>query len=336
MILVGRVDTRKFASGLSRPSRTTSSFCRFPYANKIIGNTMAFSHVSGINPNDALAPSMSSLAKRARKVRVELYGDHATRPPFVLDPSQLSYPSSTYDMRTDNDIKSRKKNTVVQRGFCNWLIPNLIMIGQYPGMTPETNGPTSNECRLHIQSIVQVAQISLFCCLQTEVPSQDDGAGWSKGEGWDEVYLEPESLRREFPRPFTRYGPLAQSFAESQLTFLHHPIEDLSVPSSNGGLLSLLSELIQHSEIDNHTAIYLHCWGGRGRAGLVGCCLASLFFPELSSTEILDWIQSGYRARSGAQSMHDGLMRSPQTEAQRLFVREFVEAVHSIKEKSKN
>ena len=258
---------------------------------------MAFLHNSGIHPHDALAPSISSLAKRARKVRVKLYGDNTSQPPFVLDPSQLSYPSSKYDRITHNDIRSRKQTTVVQRGFCNWLIPNLIVIGKYPGLNPETNGPTSNECRLHIQSMVKDAQISLFCCLQTEVPSQDDDVGWSKGEGWDEAYFEPECLRREFPRPFTHYGPLAQSFAGSQSTFLHHPIDDLSVPSSNGGLLLLLSELIQHLEINNHTAIYLHCWGGQGRAGLVGCCLASLFFPELSSTEILDWTQSGYCTR---------------------------------------
>jgi hypothetical protein len=126
-----------------------------------------------------------------------------------------------------------------------------------------------------------------------------------------------------------RYGPQAQSFAESQLTFIHQPIEDLGVPASNDSLLSLLLKLIQHLETNNHNAIYLHCWGGRGRAGLVGCCLASLFFPKLSSNEILDWIQLGYDARSGAESMHDGLKRSPQTEAQRHFVREFVRAVHT-------
>jgi hypothetical protein len=314
LISVGGVDARKVESGISRQSRTISTCCKIPHAKNNLVDTMTFSHNSGINPHEELFPTISYLAKRARKVREKLYGDDASRPPFVLDPSQLSYSLSTYDMKTDDEIRSQKKKNVVQRGFCNWIIPNKIMIGQYPGMTPETNGPTSNECQLHIQNMVQDAKVTLFCCLQTEVPSQDSDFGWNKGTCGHEVYLEPESLRREFPRPFTRYGPLAQSFVESQLTFLHHPIEDLSVPTSNDSLLSLLSKLIQHLEINNHPMIYLHCWGGRGRAGLVGCCLASLFFPELSSTEILDWIQSGYDMRSGAESMHDGLKKSPQTE----------------------
>ncbi len=327
VIFMGVVDARKFVLGLSRQSGTIPAFCRIPYVKQTSFDAMTYSHNSGgIDTVDALAPSISSLVNRARRVREILYGDKSST--FVLDPSQLSYPSSTYDMTTDNAVRSGKSNFVVKRGFCNWLIPDTIMIGQYPGVTPESNGPTSNECRLHIQNMVQGAKISLFCCLQSEVPSQEDCVGWKEGKQGNEVYLEPESLRKEFPRPFARYGPLAQSLAESQLTFLHRPIEDVGVPTSNESLLLLLSSLIQHLEINNHGTIYLHCWGGRGRAGLVGCCLASLFFPKLSASEILDWIQAGYDTRSGAESMHDGLKRSPQTDAQRRFVRDFVRAVH--------
>ncbi|KAL9180243.1 hypothetical protein ACHAXT_008213 [Thalassiosira profunda] len=199
------------------------------------------------------------------------------------------------------------------------------MIGQYPGVTPENNGPSAKESQRHIQNMVEDANVSLFCCLQTEVPAQDDEMGW-EGRG---VYLEP-AYRREFPRPFTRYGPLAQSFAESPILFLHRQIEDLSVPTCNDALLSLLSQLLLHLEGggSDRTTLYLHCWGGRGRAGLVGSCLASLMFPELSSTEVLDWVQRAYDSRSGAKDMREGLKRSPQTEQQRQFVRDFVALVH--------
>ena len=277
--------------------------------------------------------AVGALLQRAHNVRAKLYQDNYSAaatdlPSYIQDVSQLSYPSSVYNMETDNSILNTNKNKVVQRGFCNWLIPQTIMIGQYPGMTPETNGPSSNECQLHIQNTVQDAGISLFCCLQTEVPSQEDEVGWNK-DGKDEVYLEPYH-RRDFPRPFTRYGPLAQSFAKdtSSLSFLHKPIEDLSVPTCNRSMLALLSTLLQHLEHENQ-AIYLHCWGGRGRAGLIGSCLASLLFPELSSRDILDWVQRGYDTRMGAANMQGGLKRSPQTEQQRLFVREFVDIVHS-------
>ena len=149
-----------------------------------------------------------------------------------------------------------------------------------------------------------------------------------------EVSLEPMSIRREFPRPFTRYSSLVQGFLSdtsddsSTICFIHSPIEDLSTPSCNDDLLHLLSTLLQHLESDtDNNILYLHCWGGRGRAGLIGGLMGSLLFPELSSQEVLAWVQAGYDTRLGAKSMHPGLRRSPQTEQQREFVREFVTLV---------
>ena len=116
------------------------------------------------------------------------------------------------------------------------------------------------------------------------------------------------------------------------MIFGHSPIEDLNVPSDDGALLSVLSSLLEHLEAKPSNTIYIHCWGGRGRAGLVGSCLASLLYPEISPAEILDWVQRGYDTRAGANSMKDGLKRSPQTEQQRRFVQEFV---RSVQEESK-
>ena len=279
-------------------------------------------------------PTIHTLIQRAQKVRQRRIDDTIS-----YDPSQLSYPTSSYNMKaiegSNSNILSRsKKDKTVQRGFCNWLIPQTIMIGQYPGMTPESYGPKVKESQLHIQKMITDANISLFCCLQTEVPAQDDDITWNKNGG--EIYLEPEYLRREFPRPFTRYAPIAESFAsknQQQLTFIHSPIEDLTVPTCNDDLLSLLSQLLHH--LEDNGIIYLHCWGGRGRAGLVGACLASLIFPEMSSKQILDWVQRGYDTRLGAEYMSTGLKRSPQTQQQRQFVTEFVDNVHSERDEVK-
>jgi len=229
-------------------------------------------------------PTILTLLQRARKVRQSIDDDDTC----IQDSSKLRYPSSAYNMKV---VEGSNKDKTVQRGFCNWLIPQAIMIGQYPGMTPESYGPTLKESQLHIQNMITDSNISLFCCLQTEVPAQDDDITWNENGG--EIYLEPEYLRREFPRPFTRYAPIAESFAsnnQQQLTFIHNPIEDLDVPT-NDDLLSLLSQLFYH--LEDNGIIYLHCWGGRGRAGLVGACLASLIFPEMSSIDILD---IGYNA----------------------------------------
>ena len=87
--------------------------------------------------------------------------------------------------------------------------------------------------------------------------------------------------------------------------------------------------------LEDSGIMYIHCWGGRGRAGLVGACLASLIFPELTSKEILDWVQRGYDTRQGADCMSTDLKRSPQTQQQRQFVTEFVDNVHSERDKVK-
>mmetsp|Transcript_33215 Transcript_33215/g.49504 ORF Transcript_33215/g.49504 Transcript_33215/m.49504 type:complete len:286 (-) Transcript_33215:153-1010(-) len=207
------------------------------------------------------------------------------------------------------------------RGFCNWLIPRHVMVGQYPGQNPEVNGPNVQEVQSHIQCIVQDAGVDLFCCLQSEVPAQDDFTTWKKAGG--ETFL-PFYLRGEFPNAFTHYAPYVLSASQSRNDpiFLHSPIEDLNVPNSEP-LLLLLSQLLE--ALESGCTLYLHCWGGRGRAGLVGACLVSLIWPEMNSSSVLDLVQTGYESRAGADAMAPALSRSPQTESQREFVRKFVQ-----------
>jgi hypothetical protein len=192
------------------------------------------------------------------------------------------------------------------------------MVGQYPGQSPETVGPSSQDVQSHLESLVNDAGITLFCSLQSEIPPQTDFDAWSDGE----IYLSDPRDRRQFPRPFTHYAPIIQSLSPDTCQFLHAPIEDLSVPNSKS-----LQELLLHllTAIDEEDRIlYIHCWGGRGRAGLVGSCLLSLLFPEVEASAILDLVQAGYDTRAGAEAMPWQLSKSPQTDSQRAFVRAFV------------
>lgn len=256
--------------------------------------------------------TLKSLIGRAQSIRSRRCEN--IDPHFMNDAKQLSYSKSSYNMSVGGDY--------VRRGFCNWLVPDTIMIGQYPCQTPETYGASQKECLLHLTNMVDDAGVTLFFCLQTEIPPQDDDLQWGDGD----IYLEPY-YRKEFPRPFKRYGPIAQSKSDRPLIFGHSPIEDLNIPSSDDALLLILSSLLEHLDSNPNNRIYIHCWGGRGRAGLVGSCLASLMYPEIAPAGILDWVQRGYDTRAGAKSMKDGLKRSPQTEQQRSFVRKFVRSV---------
>ena len=215
------------------------------------------------------------------------------------------------------------------------------MVGQYPGQNPESNGPSAEEAREHIRSVVADAGIRTFCCLQSEVPAQDDDDAWKNAENsGGGVYLDGYA-RAMWPKPFTWYAPMVREVMEcddnllesaESIRYLHVPIEDLTVPESSGEFYGLLGELLEIMDetADNASSsgaaggIYMHCWGGRGRAGLVGSCLLSLLYPELDATQILHLVQSGYDSRAGADRMPKALSKSPQTEEQREFVRQFV------------
>merc|ERR1719162_1523701 len=117
---------------------------------------MASSESGGSGSDLDAPPTIPTLLRRARKLREdEMLGDDALPPSFRLDSSRLRYPSSVYNMETDSSNRSGK--TAVQRGFCNWLVPGRVMLGQYPGTTPERNGPSSEESRLHLQNMVRDA-----------------------------------------------------------------------------------------------------------------------------------------------------------------------------------
>ena len=59
------------------------------------------------------------------------------------------------------------------RGFCNWLVPGALMLGQYPGESP-IHGPSAAEARAHVARCAADARVGTWVCLQTEVPAQDD------------------------------------------------------------------------------------------------------------------------------------------------------------------
>ena len=141
------------------------------------------------------------------------------------------------------------------------------------------------------------------------------------------IFLEPQHIRRRFPHPFTHYAPIVNEVAgdaHGNISYLHCPIEDLNVPQSQEPLQELLLQLLDFLHDNPDKALYLHFWGGRGRAGLVGSCLISLIWPSLGAHDVLRIIQTGYASRLGHDSIPRALSKSPQTEIQRTFVASFV------------
>ena len=63
--------------------------------------------------------------------------------------------------------------------------------------------------------------------------------------------------------------------------------------------------------------VYMHCWGGRGRSGLVGACLLAKLYG-LSAEEVLQRVGAAYSCRNSDDH------KSPETDEQVQFVRDFV------------
>jgi len=269
-------------------------------------------------------------------------------PPIAIetlnDRNKLFF-SSSYDATCSKD-----NEVMTIRGFSNWIYPGRIMIGQYPGRVPETNTPTEEEVRTHLRNVLFETQRDntgtkqvCFVSLQSELPPQDDYDSWNKNNG--EIYLSDPSSRDEWPNPFSHYAPEVESLLEGEVSaqhqvsvqYIHHPIQDLSVPSNSKNLKLLLWKILDFLDSGDasESMVYVHCWGGRGRAGLTACCLLTLLefsatSPENNITDvqtIFDIVQTGYGSRLGSENMPLALSRSPQTESQRAFVKKFYEEV---------
>jgi alanine transaminase len=66
--------------------------------------------------------------------------------------------------------------------------------------------------------------------------------------------------------------------------FLHFRIVDLSVPTSEY-LSEMVDTLLARVAVGHK--LYIHCWGGRGRAGVVGGSLLSRMYPSATADDVL-------------------------------------------------
>ena len=57
-----------------------------------------------------------------------------------------------------------------QRGFCNWLLRDVLMVGRYPYCDPLGDFPSKEEGRRHLKKMLDVG-ITAFVCMQAEIPS---------------------------------------------------------------------------------------------------------------------------------------------------------------------
>ena len=214
--------------------------------------------------------------------------------------------------------------------YANWIIPGHVMLGRYPYVEP-SRCHTRDQGDSQLETIMHAGPTT-FVCLQSEVPPQDqirlagvDGflpyraaaqlvaASMSEPPSMEEVgaLRTPELDRFLPPRRRPANYPPRRLVATH---FLHSPIIDLGLPEEEQ-LAQLLDELT--GRLQKGEKLYIHCWGGRGRAGCVGATLLAKLYG-MDANEALTRVQRAFDTRQ------DNERRSPETPEQHAFVQQFI------------
>ena len=98
------------------------------------------------------------------------------------------------------------------------------------------------------------------------------------------------------------------------MKFDHEPIVDLGVPTLED-LTRVVDDVV--ARLRGGEKMYVHCWGGRGRAGTVASCVLARLYG-ISADEALTRVQRAFDTRM------DGGRKSPETDGQVALVREYV------------
>jgi hypothetical protein len=206
------------------------------------------------------------------------------------------------------------------------------MLGRYPYVEPSRCRSRDDGDR-QVESLIR-AGITTFVCLQHEIPPQEEmrlggvdgflpyrapaqlvAAGLSEPPSLEEISgLRTPELDRYLPA--RRRPAVFPPRRRIELDFLHAPVRDLSIPQED-----MLEELVMELQerVENGQRLYVHCWGGRGRAGTIGAALLGAMYG-LSAEEALVRVQRGFDTRKDEQR------RSPETDEQRAFVKRFIES----------
>ncbi len=171
---------------------------------------------------------------------------------------------------------------------CYWVVEHGWLAGEYPG------GPQRDEARVRIRQHL-VAGVRRFVDL-----TEPDEAG----------LLPYDDLLRE-------------EAAALGITAEHrrYPIPDFGVPADVTAMHAVLDHVDEAVRAGD--VVYLHCFGGRGRTGTVVAC--SLVRTGIAPAAALDRVQDLFMTMAKARG--NRWDRSPETEAQRAFVRAFAASV---------
>lgn len=190
-----------------------------------------------------------------------------------------------------------------------WLVPGAVLCGRYPGSCP-SRPVDADVQRSRLENILEQG-ITTFVCLQAEIPPQGALTAWPD-EG-----ISGQSGNAKEPQ-LDKFLPYYFDAGAERTSFVHVAIEDRSIASSLELLDATVFDL--HNRVRRGERLYVHCFGGRGRTGLVAACLLGALYDGLiDPEEALARVDAYYRLRRRP----DEVGSSPETDEQRDQVRDW-------------
>lgn len=169
----------------------------------------------------------------------------------------------------------------------NWVIPGIVMAGAYPGLLEDQRNDQQLKCILN-------KGIDTFVCLQSEVDDEIPEEEWRAGNGLRPYFVDAKKLSKK------------------DLIWRHLPIIDGGA-ADDDVMEALVCDLID--DVKAGRVLYVHCWGGHGRTGIVVCLVLAVLYG-ISAAEAFKRVQACHDTRIEPQGV-----KSPTTVVQRSQVK---------------
>jgi protein-tyrosine phosphatase len=196
----------------------------------------------------------------------------------------------------------------------NWVVPGKLIAGAFPGYVSDLETETS---------LIKILNsgVSKFVCMQEEYNIAVKEEEWRKNLHGRTSVVRPYFADVQRIMENKAIHPTLSTDV-GNVTFEHCPIKDCSTIADEI-VFNLAKDLVK--AIHDGEVIYLHCWGGHGRTGIMVCLMLHLMYG-LTANETL----------KRCQFLHDIrkmpiIVSSPQTFTQKEQVRRII--YNSLKNK---
>jgi len=180
----------------------------------------------------------------------------------------------------------------------NWVVKGKLIVGAYPGYVNDVENEET------LTKILNCG-VSIFVCLQEEYDNNISDENWKNLIGLRPYFKDVEKMiynKEQYPK---------LTSCVTKVSLIHEKIKDCDIIDDTV-TLSLAKKLVK--AIYDGEIIYLHCWGGHGRTGVIVSIMFHLMY-KLSAGKSMYLCQKLHDTRE-----NDLEVCSPQTIKQRLQV----------------